>query len=135
MTDRLGTRSSLTLIAGGFGYTLAVGLLVQLVLLPHLFSGWHAGHGLLATCDYSRFHDIASRLSDEIHRQGWSAWVLPPDGQPVAGIAAVFYTLIVPEPWTVLPLNAALHAVGGWSLFVAFHLVTRKSRYAVAAPL
>ena len=93
--------------------TLLMGLLVQLLLLPHVFPAWHAGDGLLVGLDSVAFHKIAVGLAERIHGEGWSVWTLRPGGQPVAGVAAIFYTLITPQPWVVLPLNAVLHATAG----------------------
>jgi hypothetical protein len=94
-----------------FAYAAIAAVLVQRVLLPVLFPQWHAGHGLLAGGDWPWFHQVAFDLSERIRSQGWSAWELRPLGQAPAGIAAVFYVLIAPEPWTLIPLHAGLHAV------------------------
>jgi|Deesub1362A_J573_1020465.scaffolds.fasta_scaffold01015_3 hypothetical protein len=96
-----------------FGYTLLLGLLIQLVILPYVFPAWHEGNGLLKGYDYSRFHQLALELSHQIRQHGWSQWELSPGGQPVAGIAAIFYVLVAPEPWSVLPANAFAHAASG----------------------
>ncbi|MFQ5922893.1 MAG: hypothetical protein ACE5M4_08620, partial [Anaerolineales bacterium] len=48
-----------------------------------------------------------------IRAEGWSAWELRPDGQAQVGIAAALYALVAPEPWTMIPINAILHAASG----------------------
>ena len=94
-------------------YSALVSLPVQLLVLPFIVPGYHAGHGLLAGGDTVGYHAIASLLAEGIERTGWSAWLLAPDGQPAAGLAALFYVLLAPEPWSVIPVNATLQATGG----------------------
>lgn len=94
-------------------YSALVSLSVQFLVLPYIVPGYHAGHGLLAGGDTAGYHAIASRLADSIEHTGWSAWLLAPDGQPAAGLAAPFYVLLAHEPWSVIPVNAALQATGG----------------------
>ena len=127
--------ASVILVAGSLAYTLTLGLLIQLVLLPFVFTDWHAGHGLLAGYDYSAFHAIAVDLAETIRREGWGGWTLFPAEQPVACIAAIFYALIVPEPWTLLPLNAAFHATGTLVLYLILRQVTGSPRYALPAAI
>ena len=83
---------------------------MQLVVLPHVFPGFHAGHGLLIGGDWLDFHRVAAELADQIRVEGWAVSTLRPDGQAPAGIAAAIYALTVPEPWTLIPLSAAAHA-------------------------
>ena len=101
-----------------FIYPALVALLVQLVVLPYIFPAWNAGDGMLAGGDWYMFHLIAVNLAQKIHAQGWSVWQLRPYGQAPAGIAAAVYALIVPKPWTLIPLNAALHATAAMVLFL-----------------
>jgi hypothetical protein len=103
-----------------FAYPLTVAFFVQLVLLPHIFPAWHAGNGLLIGGDWVSFHRLALSLAEQIQAQGWQAWTITPGGQPMSGIAAIFYVLITPQPWAVIPLNAALHATAA---FLLFHIV------------
>jgi len=102
-----------------FVYTILTGLFVQLVFLPHIVPSWHAGYGLLKKMDGRKFHRIALELSEKIEAQGWSEWEPLPRGQFVSGVAAIFYTLIYPAPWSVLPVNAILNA----SACVCFYLM------------
>lgn len=96
-----------------FVYAALMALFVQLILLPHIFPAWHAGDGMLAGGDWSWFHHIAVDLAQKIDGQGWTAWELRPQAQAPAGIAAAIYALTTPKPWTVIPINAALHATAG----------------------
>ncbi len=96
-----------------FIYALLVSALVQFLILPHVFPAWHAGNGLLAGGDMPAFHQLAVVLAEKIQSQGWSAWTLRPAGQAPAGIAAALYSVIAPEPWTMIPIYAALHALAG----------------------
>src|SRR5262249_7723224 len=98
---------------GIFAYAAVAALLVQLVLLPHVFPAWHAGHRLLLGGDWLYFHALAAALAPRIPAQGGAAWELRPQGQPPSGIAAAIYALTLPEPWALVPLNAALHATAG----------------------
>lgn len=112
-----------------FTYTLFTGLFVQLILLPNLFPSWHAGNGLLKGVDGPEFHRIALALSDVIKTQGWSHWELLPDQQLVSGIAAIFYTLIYPAPWSVLPVNAFLNATACVCLYHTLsHLINDRQK-------
>jgi hypothetical protein len=118
-----------------FSYSLIVGLLIQFILLPYVFPSFHAGEGLLIGLDSRAFHRQAVELSSRIASEGWQAWELTP--QPVAGIAAIFYALISPHPWVMLPLNSLLHALAGWMLFktLAFFLDRRMHAFLAALPL
>lgn len=96
-----------------FSYCVAASAAIQFFVLPVLLPSLHAGHGLLAGGDYPGLHDIARRMALRISQDGWSAWELMPEGQSPAGLASIFYALTVSEPWTLIPVNAALHAMGG----------------------
>lgn len=99
------------LAAGVFLWILGLGLLLQLVVLPILLPGIHAGHGLIAGGDWLSFHRLATRKAEEIAETGWSAWELRPESQSPAGIASVLYHLFLPTPLVVLPLNALVFAI------------------------
>ena len=94
-------------------YAMLASTAIQLVVLPYLLPGLHAGHGLLTGGDFPGLHAIASRKAGEIAHHGWAAWELLPEGQSPAGIASAMYALIRTEPWALIPFNAALHAAGG----------------------
>ncbi len=96
-----------------FLFTAINAVLVQFVFLPHLLPHWHAGHGLLVGGDWVQFHRLATELLAKIQESGWQAWRLRPDLQAPAGIATIFYYFLQPEPWAMIPFNAAVHASSG----------------------
>ena len=114
-----------------FLYTVVVAVLVQMVLLPHVFPAWHGGNGLLVGGDWLTFHQIAVDLAEEIKTTGWSAWDLRPQGQAPAGIAAAIYALTVPQPWTTIPLNAILHASAALVLLCIVEVFITNRKYAL----
>jgi hypothetical protein len=119
-----------------FLYPILAGLLLQLIVLPYIFPAWHAGDGILVGGDWLGFHTRAVLLSENMRLQGWQVWEARPGGQIVSGIAAVFYTLITPKPWTLLPLNALLHTAAAWALFEILRSITGDWKKALlgAAP-
>ncbi len=119
-----------TIGCGVFLYVMAMGLLLQKVILP--LTPWHAGHGLLAGGDWVRFHSIADRLAQTIEGQGWNHWVLRPEGQAPSGVAAALYVLTgIHEPWVVLPVNATLYAMAATCLWHAVFLISRSRNTAL----
>lgn len=60
--------------------------------------------------DGQKFHRIALDLAEAIEEKGWGQWELLPKEQLVSGIASIFYVIIYPAPWSVLPVNAFLNA-------------------------
>ncbi len=118
-----------------FMYPLIVGLLVQFVVLPHLFPSLHAGEGLMQGGDWLYFHRLAKDLAERIRADGWRAWELRPKGQAPAGIAAVFYSLFVPKPWVLLPFNACVHAFGGLALFYLMRDIIKEAKIAFFSAL
>lgn len=100
-------------------YIVGIAVFIQLVLLPYIIPSWHAGDGLLVSShDARRFHSMAVEMAKQIHEVGWQAWELRPETQAPAGIAAAIYSLTTPKPWTLIPLNAALHALGAMILWL-----------------
>lgn len=93
-----------------FLFTASMALFFQLVVLPLWLPGLHAGNGLLVGGDWIGFSRIASDLVETMAREGWSAWKLRPERQSPAGVAAIFYFLFGVHPWTLVPMNAAVHA-------------------------
>lgn len=117
-----------------FLYTIILGLLVQLILLPYVFPNIHAGQGLLIGMDGMKFHRIALRVVENINQNGWRAWELTPQGQLVSGIASIFYKLIYPAPWSVLPLNGFLNATACICVFILFSdILQEKFKGLIAA--
>ena len=103
---------------------------IQLLILPYVFPGIHAGHGLLAGGDFPHLHSIAARMSAQITREGWHAWQLMPDGQSAAGMASAIYALTYPEPWVLIPLNASLHALGAIFVMRLVQILTNDTAIA-----
>jgi hypothetical protein len=93
-----------------FLYTALVALIIQLVVLPYILTSWHGGNGLLAGGDWLAFHRDAVILAQKIQANGWSVWELRPNGQGPVGLASAIYTLSLPKPFTLIPINAAIHA-------------------------
>ena len=103
---------------GVFVYAVLVGLLLQLLVLPHVFPQLHAGNGLLAGRDWVGFHAQAVTEAQRILQDGWSAFRFRPDGDnSIIGITGFFYVLFGPHPLALLPLNAVMFATGGVALF------------------
>jgi len=94
-------------------YGAGAAALVQFLVLPLLAPSLHAGHGLLVGQDSIGYHATAAEMAASIRQSGWSAWSLAPQGQTPAGLAAPFYYLIAAEPWSLIPVNAALQATAG----------------------
>ncbi len=102
-----------------FSATIIAALLIQLVLLPVVFPTWDAGGGLVDNClDCASYHQIAVRMAADIRQNGWSAWELRPEGHAPAGLAAALYAITVPRLWTMIPVNAAVHATTVALLFL-----------------
>lgn len=97
-------------------YLLGVSFLVQFFLLPHFFPQWHGGHGLLKGTDSLVFHTIAEMQAKKVMIEGWTSWKLYPYGQVTAGLASVFYRLIRPEPWVMIPLYTLLFSLAAFLL-------------------
>lgn len=106
---------------------------VQLAILPHLFPGLDGGNGLLIATDSIEFHGEAVRVTEAIRREGWDAWRPFPDGQFMIGLIAAVYALTTPEPWVMIPLSAAAHAIGGTLLALLMMTLVRDWRIAATA--
>jgi hypothetical protein len=113
-----------------FLYAALAAVLVQLVVLPHLLPTWHAGSGLLVGGDWIAFHNYAVGRAARIRAQGWGAFELRPMGQAPVGIASAVYALTWSEPWTLIPLNAALHATAAVLLCHLLHGFVMDWRWA-----
>jgi len=101
-----------------FIYALLAGLVVQFILLPHVFPHLDGGAGLLADHDWSGFHQQAVDQASRIAQLGWQEFRLRPDGENIiTGLCSVLYYFIVPKPWTLLPINAAVFATAALALF------------------
>lgn len=100
-----------------FSYPAFMAVLVQFAVLPYIFPQWHAGGGILIQGDSAFWHLEAIGLAQRIEEQGWQVWQLRPFNIPPIGIAAAIYALTIPALWTLIPLNAALHALASLVLF------------------
>ena len=119
-----------------FLYTAAVSLVIQLVILPYITPAWHAGDGLLtASYDARLMHRLALEMAQKIQDAGWSAWELRPYQQAPSGIASIFYSIIAPKPWTLIPLNAAVHATSAIMLLRIAQIFIPHWRSALLAAL
>ena len=101
-----------------FIYSTLLGLLLQFIVLPNIIPQIHAGEGLISGGDWVGYHQIAKNLSLKINSFGWKEWELKPYGQTAAGIASIFYTLIVPKPFILVPVYAAILATSSIILVV-----------------
>lgn len=105
-----------------FCYAVCAALIFQKLLLP-LFPTLHAGGGLLSN-DAIYFDSVASTLAENIRLNGWGSWQLYP-AVGAAGNVAILGTLYVffgHDPALIIPVNAAIHALGGVLIF----LITRE---------
>lgn len=118
-----------------FLYALLASLLIQLFLLPVFFPNWCDPNGLLNGGDTQNFHQIAVTVSEQIKMQGWGAWTLRPQGQSPAGVAAILYTVFLPKPWVLLPLNAILHATASLVLLKILNIVFKNRKTAIIGTL
>ena len=114
-----------------FVYAALAAMLVQFVILPHLLPAWHAGDGLLVGGDWVVFHGYAANRAARIRAEGWSAFELRPYWNAPVGIASAIYALTWPKPWTLIPLNAALHATAAALLFRLLRGVVADWRWAL----
>ncbi|MDI6774385.1 MAG: hypothetical protein QME60_03175 [Verrucomicrobiota bacterium] len=117
--------------AVAFCYTGLLAVMVQLVLLPHVFPAWHAGHGLLAGGDWVKFHYDAAALAGKIRQAGWGAWEIRPGNHGLVGVIGAVYALVAPEPWAMIPLNAALNATATVALVLIVQACAFSRRTAV----
>ena len=114
-------------------YATCVALLFQLIVLPYAIPEMHAGNGLLVNGDWVNFHKIAIRKYEEILMHGWQVWELRPRGQFPSGIASIFYVLIYPEPWSLIPVNAIVWAASGIVVIRIVGIFTNNHGYATLA--
>jgi hypothetical protein len=116
-------------------WTLAVGCVLQLLILPQL-PELHAGNGLLRGGDWVWFHETATDLAIQIRQTGWHVLTLRPrDNMPIA-FAAVFYALTdMYSPLVVLPVNALLYATSLTIIFKIFSRIGPRVAIFAVAPL
>jgi len=127
---------NLSIWLGFFMVTVTMILVVQLILLPYIFPNWHAGDGLVRGGDWVSFHRVAIQMAERIDLEGWQAWEIRPRGWMPAGVAAAVYALTWPKPWTLAPLNAAVHATTALLIFniILVFTASRKASFIAALP-
>ena len=76
-----------------------------------------------------------SEIAELIRDEGWSQWELKAGGAGATGFASAAYAVLAPAPWTLLPLNAALHALGTLFLFLTFLRITSSNWYSLFGAL
>jgi putative peptidoglycan lipid II flippase len=103
-----------------FCYACSIALIFQRVLLP-IISPETAETGLLPN-DAIYFHQIASKLANDIRELGWGQWHLFPSmgASGNVSILAAVYALFGNDPAYIVPINAAMHALGG---VLVFHII------------
>lgn len=101
-----------------FCYAICAALIFQKVLLP-MVSSLHAVGGLLAD-DSLYFDSVAWKMAEQIHQYGWSSWQLFPAMGATGNVAILgaLYALFGHDPTLIIPVNAAVHALGGVLIFV-----------------
>jgi len=114
-----------------FFFTITASTLIQLLFLPIFFPDSINDVGLLLGTDSAGYHDQAVDMANKINNEGWSAWELAPKGLFMVGFTAVFYYLIYPEPWVILPISALIHAFSGVLLFRIALFFTSNTRIAL----
>ena len=119
-----------------FAYSALVTLLIQLVVLPYILPTIHGGHGLLVEADSVYHHEMSADLAQRVRTEGWSTWRLRPEGEhALHGVASAVYAVTVAEPWTLIPLHAALHATSALVLMWVVAMLVPSGRHALLAAL
>lgn len=118
-----------------FCYAVVISALIQFFVLPVVFPGFHAGHGLLKGFDSVGYHWIAEELTESMDKHGFTVWQLRPKGQGPGGIAALIYYFTVSEPWTLIPVNAGLHALSFVLVFLIVQKITHERTISAMAAL
>ncbi|MFZ3087189.1 MAG: lipid II flippase MurJ [Methylotenera sp.] len=110
-----------------FCYSVCAALIFQKVLLS-LIPSMHASGGLLPN-DSAYFHSVAVNLAEQIRVYGWSAWKLFPTASASGNTAmlAALYRLFGYDPSLIIPINAAIHALGGLLVFYITREVATKN--------
>jgi putative peptidoglycan lipid II flippase len=112
--------------------------MVQLIILPYIYPEWHDGGGVLIQGDSQAYHWTAVEIAEEISDQGWSVWkywLREIHGFVPSYFAAAIYAVTTPELWTLIPINAALHATATLLLFLIIKNLLRDWRMAIMTVL
>jgi len=118
-----------------FIYTVTAAVLLQVIILPNFFPSWVNEFGMLKQTDSILYHEWIVELSNNINKYGWSSWELTPTDNKhfVVGLSSIFYTLIYPEPWVMIPVNSFVHALSGIMLVRIAFFFTKDWRIACLA--
>ena len=118
-----------------FCYSICAALIFQKVLLP-LIPSFHAGGGLMSN-DAVYFDSVASALAEEIRLHGWSSWQIYPANGARGNVAilAALYALFGHDPTVIIPVNAAIHALGGLLIFLLTRELSDKASVGTYAGL
>jgi hypothetical protein len=118
-----------------FVYTVTAAILLQVIILPNYFPSWVNEFGMLKQTDSILYHEWAVELSNNINKYGWSNWELAPSDKRhfIVGLSSIFYTLIYPEPWVMIPANSFVHALSGIMLVRIAFFFTKDWRIACLA--
>lgn len=110
-----------------FCYAICAALIFQKLLLP-LVPSMHAGGGLLSN-DSVYFDSVATKLAESIYLHGWSSWQLfPANGAPGnVAILGALYSIFGHDPALIIPINAAIHALGGVLIFLLTRELSNKT--------
>ena len=94
-------------------YTILISFFIQEILLPNFFPEGVSNQGLLKNTDSIRYHEWSVLLSNKINTLGWQEWELLPYGERhfIVGLTSIFYALITPEAWVMIPINAFAHVL------------------------
>lgn len=105
-------------------------MIVQKLLLP-LIPSLHAGGGLLFN-DAVYFNTAASYIAEQIRLHGWSYWQ-PLQLQGNVAILSAVYAILGEDPAWIIPINAALHALGGLLIFLLARELSEDKHIAICA--
>lgn len=106
-----------------FCYSICAALIFQKVLVPKLFPDSTGG---LLPNDSASFHYYATVLAEQISVHGWGMWSLYPGESSTGNVAILgaLYAVFGYDPALMIPINAALHALGGLMIFLISYQVS-----------
>lgn len=106
MNQRKDLNTLAILFIGVFIYAVVAMVVSRELVIPRMTSSIN-GH---IAGDPQYYHSLALKKAEEIVRLGWARFELRPEGQGPAGVASLLY-LVVGSPYSVVFLNAAIHAL------------------------
>lgn len=118
-----------------FFAVLSISAAIQFLIIPNLFPILSDEDGLLYGIDSIQFHNVAVEQANRIKEFGWSEWELKPRGWAPSGIASAIYSLIIPKPWVLLPLNSFLHAFAATLLTIIIFNFIHDKKNAIISTL